>query len=78
MGGPGSDNAQYRDGRGGYADTEEDEEHSAQNGHYDQEDSDIGDGESDDLLDDDLMDKISSSPSIDDGACPGQSRVAWG
>jgi hypothetical protein len=32
------------------------------------EDGDL-DGESDDLLDDDLMDKISSSPSIDDGAC---------
>lgn len=35
-------------------------------GHYG-EDGDIGDGESDDMLDDDMMDKISSSPSIDDG-----------
>jgi hypothetical protein len=36
---------------------------------YDHEDGDLADGESDDLLDDDLMDKISSSPSIDDGMC---------
>lgn len=34
---------------------------------YDHEDGDLADGESDDLLDDDLMDRISSSPSIDDG-----------
>lgn len=31
------------------------------------EEGDLADEESDDLLDDDLMDKISSSPSIDDG-----------
>ena len=31
------------------------------------EDGDIGDEESDDMMDDDMMDKISSSPSIDDG-----------
>lgn len=37
------------------------------NAQYDQEDGDLADGENDDLLDDDLMDKISSSPSIDDG-----------
>lgn len=32
-----------------------------------EEDGDIGDEESDDMMDDDMMDKISSSPSIDDG-----------
>jgi hypothetical protein len=33
------------------------------------EEGDLADGEGDDdLLDDDMMDKISSSPSIDDGA----------
>lgn len=31
------------------------------------EEGDLADEESDDMLDDDLMDKISSSPSIDDG-----------
>lgn len=31
------------------------------------EDRDIGDEDSEDMLDDDMMDKISSSPSIDDG-----------
>lgn len=31
------------------------------------DDGDIGDEESDDMMDDDSMDKISSSPSIDDG-----------
>ena len=34
---------------------------------HDGDDGDIGDGESDDMLDDEFMDKISSSPSIDDG-----------
>ncbi|KAJ5554120.1 hypothetical protein N7513_004079 [Penicillium frequentans] len=33
---------------------------------YEHEDGDLADGESDDLMDDDLLDKISSSPSIDD------------
>lgn len=47
--------------------------HDGQNGHYghmengSREEEDITDGEGDDLLDDDMMDKISSSPSIDDG-----------
>jgi hypothetical protein len=39
----------------------------AGNADYDHEDSDLADGESDEFTDDDLMDKISSSPSIDDG-----------
>lgn len=30
---------------------------------------DLADGERDDILEDDMMDKISSSPSIDDGGC---------
>ena len=33
------------------------------------EDSDMTDGEGEDSLDDDMVDKISSSPSIDDGGC---------
>lgn len=36
-------------------------------GHHGREEGDLADEESDDLLDDDLLDKISSSPSIDDG-----------
>ncbi|PGH17621.1 hypothetical protein AJ79_00982 [Helicocarpus griseus UAMH5409] len=36
------------------------------NGNLSVEEGDIADGESDDQLDDDMMDKISSSPSIDD------------
>ncbi|OJD17297.1 hypothetical protein AJ78_02585 [Emergomyces pasteurianus Ep9510] len=36
------------------------------NGHSSADEGDITDGESDDQLDDDMMDKISSSPSIDD------------
>ncbi|KAF7113594.1 hypothetical protein CNMCM5793_002950 [Aspergillus hiratsukae] len=35
-------------------------------GHHGREEGDLADEESDDLLDDDLLDKISSSPSIDD------------
>ncbi|KAL1969282.1 hypothetical protein VTN77DRAFT_9474 [Rasamsonia byssochlamydoides] len=38
----------------------------SQSGHYSGEEGDLADGEGDDILDDDLMDKISSSPSIDD------------
>ncbi|KAJ5082548.1 hypothetical protein N7532_011591 [Penicillium argentinense] len=49
-----------------YGDGDETDEDIGPNGRYDHEDSDLADGESDDLLDDDLMDKISSSPSIDD------------
>ena len=51
-----------------YSDPDEEGEELGQNGTYDHEDGELADGESDDLLDDDLMDKISSSPSIDDGA----------
>ncbi|OAX80441.1 hypothetical protein ACJ72_05230 [Emergomyces africanus] len=36
------------------------------NGHSSADEGDLTDGESDDQLDDDMMDKISSSPSIDD------------
>jgi hypothetical protein len=46
------------------------------------EDDDLSDGEGDDLLDDDLLDKISSSPSIDDGRfCAPlffEMRITWG
>lgn len=34
------------------------------------EDAEMADAEGDDGMDDDMMDKISSSPSIDDGGCP--------
>lgn len=60
MNGPGTDGAD------GYGDDDR-EADVAGNADYDHDDSDLADGESDDLLDDDLMDKISSSPSIDDG-----------
>lgn len=41
-----------------------------ENGHYDSGgDGDMDGDEADDLLEDDMMDKISSSPSIDDGMC---------
>lgn len=59
MHGPGGDDYDEHgglNGDGGY-----DHQHSS-------EDGDLGDEDVDDLLDDDLMDKISSSPSIDDGA----------
>lgn len=59
MGGPGPNGHEM------YEDGDEDDDLGS-NGHYDHEDGDLADGESDDLLDDDLMDKISSSPSIDD------------
>jgi len=48
-----------------YGENETEEELDRDYGH---EDEDLADGESDDLMDDDLLDKISSSPSIDDGA----------
>lgn len=47
-------------------DDEDDLDGDLSHGH-DGDDGDIGDGESDDMLDDEFMDKISSSPSIDDG-----------
>lgn len=56
----------YGDDADGY-----DEEYTNGDGHdehRDDSDEDDLDGDADDLLDDDLMDKISSSPSIDDGA----------
>lgn len=60
-------NHDFSDGMDVYGDSEDVEDDIGGNGQYDQEDGDLADGESDDLLDDDLMDKISSSPSIDDG-----------
>ncbi|OQE23887.1 hypothetical protein PENSTE_c008G03762 [Penicillium steckii] len=60
MGGPGPDGHEM------YEDGDEIDDDLGSNGHYDHEEGDLADGESDDLLDDDLMDKISSSPSIDD------------
>ena len=72
MGGPGPD------GREMYEDGDEMDDDLGSNGHYDHEEGDLADGESDDLLDDDLMDKISSSPSIDDGKVPGKSNDTGG
>lgn len=51
-------------------DNQQDELAIAQNGGLagsGREDGDLADGEADDSMDDDMMDKISSSPSIDDG-----------
>ncbi|CEO58930.1 hypothetical protein PMG11_03622 [Penicillium brasilianum] len=60
-------NHEYRDGVDMYGEQEETDEDIGRNGEYDhEEDGDLADGESDDLLDDDMMDKLSSSPSIDD------------
>lgn len=47
---------------------QEDMNGEGSNEHPDGSDEGDLDGTGDDLLDDDLMDKISSSPSIDDGA----------
>ncbi|KAJ6109420.1 hypothetical protein N7486_001655 [Penicillium sp. IBT 16267x] len=52
----------YQDG-GVYRENETGEELDPD---YEHEDGDLADGENDDLMDDDLLDKISSSPSIDD------------
>lgn len=61
-------NHEHRDGGDIYDEPEETDEDIGRNGEYDhEEDGDLADGESDDLLDDDMMDKLSSSPSIDDG-----------
>lgn len=68
MGGPGPDGHEM------YEDGDEMDDDLGSNGHYDHEEGDLADGESDDLLDDDLMDKISSSPSIDDGKVPEKSN----
>ncbi|KAJ5091627.1 hypothetical protein NUU61_006497 [Penicillium alfredii] len=59
-GGPGSDSGVDMYGE------PEDMDDDLEGTQYEHEDGDLADGESDDLLDDDLMDKISSSPSIDD------------
>ena len=62
-------NHEHQDGGDIYSEPEETDEDIGRNGEYEhEEDGDLADGESDDLLDDDLMDKLSSSPSIDDGA----------
>ncbi|KAF9889675.1 hypothetical protein FE257_006981 [Aspergillus nanangensis] len=60
------DSDDYHDGIDMYDDDDVDPDlgHSRRVG--DLEEDDLADGESDDLLDDDMMDKISSSPSIDD------------
>ena len=63
-----SNDHEYRDGVGVYGESEENEGEMEGAEEYDGGDGDLADGESDDLLDDDMMDKISSSPSIDDGA----------
>ncbi|KAL4890499.1 hypothetical protein BDV59DRAFT_95310 [Aspergillus ambiguus] len=57
----------YRDGIDMYDDDDDDDVDGDIHNHHvgGSDDGDL-DGESDDLLDDDLMDKISSSPSIDD------------
>lgn len=65
MSGPGTNGVDI------YGDQDDIESDIEGNAQYDHEDGDLADGESDDLLDDDLMDKISSSPSIDDGMCSG-------
>lgn len=46
---------------------DDDDDEDDLDGHRGDMEDDLADGESDDLMDDDLMDKISSSPSIDDG-----------
>ncbi|KAJ5582231.1 hypothetical protein N7535_000851 [Penicillium sp. DV-2018c] len=61
--GPDKNNA-YRGDNRVYREPD-DEENDGDDSHYDHEDGDLADGESDDLMDDD-MDKLSSSPSIDD------------
>lgn len=43
--------------------------HSTASGEENTEDDTLGDSEGDDQFDDDFMDRISSSPSIDDGEC---------
>ncbi|KAJ5384331.1 hypothetical protein N7517_002242 [Penicillium concentricum] len=57
-------NHEYRGDKEIYRELDDEEDGEDEN-HYGHEDSDLADGESDDMMDDD-MDKISSSPSIDD------------
>nr|XP_001392529.2 SH3 domain protein [Aspergillus niger CBS 513.88] len=77
MHGPGVEDdhpeAGYGDGIDIYDDDDDDIEEVDELGHHHHkgdsggsEEGDLADGESDDMMDDDLMDKISSSPSIDD------------
>lgn len=84
MHGPGVEDdhpeAGYGDGIDIYDDDDDDIEERDELGHHHHkgdsggsEEGDLADGESDDMMDDDLMDKISSSPSIDDGAF----RLFW-
>lgn len=68
--GPGADGEpldNHPDGIDIYDDDDDDDVDDL-GGHRGDMEDDLADGESDDLMDDDLMDKISSSPSIDDGA----------
>lgn len=67
MHGPTGETDGYGDGIDMYDDDEDPDERHHDLGGGSSEDGDLTDGESDDLMDDD-MDKISSSPSIDDGA----------
>lgn len=61
----------HDDGTNGHADAQQDGKAGQYNGRGTIiEDGEYADGDSDDGLDDDMMDKISSSPSIDDGGCP--------
>ncbi|KAH8426079.1 protein phosphatase regulator [Aspergillus melleus] len=65
--GPGADGRpldDHPDGIDIYDDDDDDEDDL--DGHRGDMEDDLADGESDDLMDDDMMDKISSSPSIDD------------
>ena len=67
MNGPRADEINgYGDGIDMYDDNDMDDNHNEMGG-ASSEDGDVTDGEGDDMLDDDMMDKISSSPSIDDG-----------
>lgn len=67
MHGPIDETGGYGDGIDMYDEPENSDERRHDLGGASSEDGDLTDGEGDDLLDDDL-DKISSSPSIDDGA----------
>ncbi|KKY19391.1 putative sh3 domain [Phaeomoniella chlamydospora] len=51
----------------GFYDDDHDDDYDGQNGIHEDDDGEFGDQEGDDGLEDDMMDKISSSPSIDDG-----------
>lgn len=50
----------------GFYDDDHDDDYDGQNGIHEDDDGEFGDQEGDDGLEDDMMDKISSSPSIDD------------